>query len=175
MRSDMLKLLSANRGYFMLPRAPEDAGYYVYGNLHGMPNSGRLAQYAHPGLLSLIFFVEREWQARDDRKFGIGNISIAGGASYDRHQSHRKGTEVDVRPVRTDKLTGQAARVTRFDSAYDREATMLLIGLFAGHPNVSRVYFNDDKVQAALGGLVRSLHGHDDHFHVEITLPKGTT
>lgn len=39
---------------------------------------------------------------------------------------------------------------------------------------LSRVYFNNDKVQTALGGLVRSLHGHDDHFHVEITLPKGT-
>ncbi len=30
------------------------------------------------------------------------------------------------------------------------------------------VYFNDDKVQQAVGGRVRSMFGHDDHFHLEI-------
>lgn len=34
------------RGYFMLPQAPEDAGYFVYGNVHGVPGTGNLAQYA---------------------------------------------------------------------------------------------------------------------------------
>jgi len=161
-----------SRGFFMLPQAPEDAGYYVYGNVGGKPNTGSLAQFAYPDMLSLIFAVERAWQAKDDRKFGIGNISIAGGFPYDKHQSHRKGIEMDVRPVRKDMEIGQAARVTRFDAVYDREATIQLICLFAEHPNVSRIYFNDDKVQQALGGLVRSLHGHDDHFHVEIKLPQ---
>ncbi|MFA6069178.1 MAG: hypothetical protein WC810_11410 [Janthinobacterium sp.] len=31
------------RGFFILPQAPEDAGYYVYGNLHRMPHSGHMA------------------------------------------------------------------------------------------------------------------------------------
>jgi murein endopeptidase len=83
-----------------------------------------LAQYAHPNLLSLIFYIEREWQAIDDRKFGIGNISVAGGLEYDDHKSHQKGIEMDIRPVRKDKLVGQEARVSRFDAAYDREATI---------------------------------------------------
>lgn len=157
-----------SRRYFMLPQAPEEAGYYGYGNVGGRPNTGHLAQYAHPGLLSLIFCIEREWQAIDDRKFGIGNISIAGGLPYDKHKSHQKGIEMDVRPVRKDRLIGQSARLTRFDSAYDRGATIKLIQLFVRHPLVKVVYFNDDKVQQAIGGHVRSLRNHDDHFHVEI-------
>lgn len=158
-----------SRGYFILPQAPEDAGYYVYGNVGGVPNTGHLAQYAHPELLSLIFYIEREWQAIDDRKFGIGNISIAGGLPYDRHVSHKKGIEMDIRPVRRDRLVGQAAHLTRFDTVYDFDATLRLICLFAEHPLVRIVYFNDDKVQQAIGGgRVKSAARHDDHFHVEI-------
>jgi murein endopeptidase len=155
------------RGYFMLPQAPEDAGYYVYGNVGGVAGTGHLAQYAHHNLLSLIFYIEREWQAIDDRKFGIGNMSLAEGRKYE-HDSHQKGIEMDIRPVRKDNMTGQAARVSRFDAAYDRDATIKLLGLFLGHPMVSKIFFNDDKVQQALGGRVRSMRGHDDHIHIEI-------
>lgn len=156
-----------SRGYFMLPQAPEDAGYYVYGNLHGVPGTGHLAQYAHPNLLSLIFQVEREWQALCDRKFGIGNISIDGGHEFDRHKTHQKGIEVDCRPVRKDRITGQAARCSYRDTAvYDAAATATLIGLFVRHPWVKVVYFNDPAVQKALGARVTSCKGHDDHFHV---------
>lgn len=124
----------------MLPRAPEGAGYYVYGNVGGRPHTGHLAQYAHPSLMTLILCIEREWQAIDDRKFGIGNISIDGGVEYDGHATHKKGIEVDIRPVRKDKLTGQAARVTRFDDVYDREATTRLTRLFAWHLTVRVIY-----------------------------------
>jgi murein endopeptidase len=157
------------RGYFMLPQAPEDAGYYVYGNVHNVPGTGHLAQYAHPNLLTMIFHVEREWQAICDRKFGIGNISIDGGFAYDKHQTHKKGIEMDCRPVRKDHMTGQGARCTYQDNVYDREATINLIRLFLEHPWVKIVYFNDDKVQKALGpARVTTVAGHNDHFHVEL-------
>lgn len=159
-----------SRRYFMLPQAPEDAGYYVYGNLHGVPGTGHLAQYANPNLLTVIFAIEREWQARCDRKFGIGNISIDGGKPFDKHQTHRLGIEVDCRPVRKDHLIGQAARCSYRDKAtYDCEATIMLIGLFVQHPWVKLVYFNDPAVQKALGTKVTSCPGHDDHFHVGLT------
>jgi penicillin-insensitive murein DD-endopeptidase len=155
-------------GRFMLPQAPEDAGYYVYGNVKGLPGTGHLAQYAHPHLLSMIFWVEREWQAVDDRKFGIGNISVANGFKYD-HATHMKGIEMDIRPVRKDKVVGQAARCSRFDSVYDREATIKLVRLFLQHPRIRIIYFNDDKVQKACGpGRVKSCRDHDDHLHIEI-------
>lgn len=157
------------RGYFMLPQAPEGSGYYVYGNIGGVPGTGHRAQYAHPSLMTLLLCIEREWQAIDDRKFGVGNISIDGGGEYDGHATHRKGLEVDIRPVRKDKLTGQAARLTRFDDVYDREATIKLIRLFAWQVTVRLIYFNDEQVQKSIGGSrVRFAPRHDDHFHVEL-------
>ncbi|WP_425252318.1 hypothetical protein ACPJXG_21815 [Janthinobacterium sp. NFX145] len=134
-----------------------------------MPTPPPLRVAAHPSLLSLIFYIEREWQAIDDRKFGIGNISIAEGLGYDKHVSHRKGLEMDIRPMRKDRLEGQSARVSRFDDVYDQNATIQLIRLFLPHPMVTKVFFNDGEVQKTIaGGRVRSLQGHDDHLHIEI-------
>nr|WP_315401461.1 hypothetical protein [uncultured Duganella sp.] len=158
----------SSKGFIMLPQAPEEAGYYVYGNVNGVPGTGPLAQYAHPDLMSMIFHIEREWQAIEDRKFGIGNISLADGSRFD-HATHRKGIEVDCRPVRKDKMVGDAARCSRFDAIYDRSATLRLIRLFAAYPLTNLIYFNDDAIQHAIGaGIVTSRHGHDDHFHVQI-------
>jgi hypothetical protein len=65
-------------------------------------------------------------------------------------------------------LTGQAAKCSRFDKVYDREGTIKLLRLFLDHPMVSKIFFNDDKLQHALGGRVRSMIDHDDHIHIEI-------
>jgi penicillin-insensitive murein endopeptidase len=146
-----------SRGYFMLPQAPQDAGYYVYGT----PGAGAY-QYAHPSMMTVILFVEREWAAIDNRKFGVGNISLAGGPENDDHASHIDGLQVDVRPVRKDDLL---LPVTWHQTEeYDREATGRLIGLFFSHPLVKKVLFNDT---AAYPG-VKSWPRHDNHFHVEI-------
>lgn len=157
------------RGYFMLPQAPEGAGYYVYGNVGRVPGTGHLAQYAHPDLLSYIFYIEREWQAICDRKFGIGNISIDGGFPYDKHATHKKGIEMDCRPVRKDHVTGPGATVSYGDPHYDLDATIELLTLFARHPETRIIFFNDVRVQKAIGGgRVKTIIGHNDHFHVEI-------
>lgn len=155
-------------GRFMLPQAPEQAGYYVYGNVKGISGTGHLAQYAHPNMLSVIFWVEREWQATDDRKFGIGNISVAGGLKYD-HATHMKGIEMDIRPVRKDKMVGQAARCSYRDkTVYDQVATIKLVCLFLQHPLVKLIYFNDPKVREVCGPRVKPWPDHDDHLHIEL-------
>jgi len=154
-------------GRFMLPQAPEGAGYYVYGNVGGVPGTGHLAQYAHANFLSVIFRIEHEWQAIEERKFGIGNISLAGGRKYE-HLGHQKGIEMDFRPIRKDRLTGQAARVSRFDAIYDRDATIKLVRLFLQRPLVVKIFFNDDQVQHICGSRVQYSKDHDDHLHVEI-------
>jgi hypothetical protein len=41
----------------MLPRAPADAGYYVYGQLNNKPSHGEY-QYAHPSMMTTILRVE---------------------------------------------------------------------------------------------------------------------
>lgn len=141
-------------GYFMLPQAPEEAGYYVYGT----PAQGA-AQYAHPSMMTLLLAVEREWSRTETRKFGVGNISVAGGLGFG-HQSHRKGLEVDCRPVRKD---GRQQPVTYLSPDYDRDATAKLIGLFrtcAAAPLV--IFFNDGSIPGT-----RPLEKHNDHFHVQ--------
>jgi penicillin-insensitive murein endopeptidase len=148
-----------SRAYFMLPQAPEGAGYYVYGS----PGHGA-GQYAHPLMMSVLFFVEREWQTGDHRKFGIGNISLAGGGVFDPHESHQDGLQVDVRPLRID---GSQVPVKYFQSGYDRAATAKLISIFQSHPLVKQVYFNDHEIPG-----VKSLINHDNHFHVALRTKK---
>jgi hypothetical protein len=76
---------------------------------------------------------------------------------------------MDIRPVRKDKMVGQAARCSYMDTAvYDREATMKLVRLFLQHPMVRLIYFNDEKVQQATGGRVKYWRDHNDHLHIEI-------
>jgi murein endopeptidase len=145
-----------SRGYFMLPQRPEDAGYYVYGT----PRDGA-GQYGHPAMLSLLFFVEREWQAIDHRKFGIGNISLASGGAYTKHESHKDGLQVDVRAIRRD---GAHTGVTIFQrDQYDQKATAKLIAIFRAHPSVRTILFNDPDIPG-----VKPWEGHDNHFHISI-------
>ena len=145
-----------SRGYFMLPQHPEGVGYYVYGT----PRNGA-GQYGHPALLSVLFFVEREWQAIDNRRFGVGNISLADGPTYGKHHSHVNGLQVDVRALRLD---GSEDPGTRFQHGiYDRAGTAKLIAIFRSHPSVHQVLFNDTTIPG-----VMPWDKHDDHFHVGV-------
>jgi len=144
-----------SRGFFVLPQAPEDAGYYVYGT----PPRGR-GQFAHASMMSALMRVEREWQAVDNRKFGIGNISLAEGSPYPKHSTHLSGLEVDIRPIRKD---GAEVAVTWVQAGYDREATAKLIEMFRTFAPVVLVYFNDINIPN-----VTPLAKHDDHFHVKL-------
>ena len=59
-------------------------------------------QYAHPAMMNMLLYIEHLWATIDSRKFGIGNISLSGGAKYKKHATHKSGLEVDIRPVRLD-------------------------------------------------------------------------
>lgn len=144
-----------SRGFFMLPQAPEGAGYYVYGTpLHGA------GQYAHPEMMTLLLWVANRWQETESRKFGVGNISKADGPEFKPHKSHVNGMQVDVRAVRKDgKHTGVAWQ----NADYDREATAKLITIFKAYHSVEKIFFNDPLI---LGVWPRFLH--DNHFHVEL-------
>lgn len=144
-----------DRGYFILPQAPEDAGYYVYGT-----PAGGAGQFAHPAMLSLLFWVEHQWQSTDRRRFGVGNISLANGSYFSPHSKHKDGLQVDVRALRLD---GRNSGIEWQHEGYDREATARLIGFFKSHPSVMKIYFNDLEISG-----VWPLKNHDNHFHVEV-------
>jgi murein endopeptidase len=144
-----------SRGYFLIPQSYEGGGYYVYGT----PDKG-LGQYAHPQLISALLEVARSWSHLDKRKFGVGNVSLAGGEVFLGHRSHRSGLEVDIRPVRKD---GNRLPCSIFDKQYDRDATAALIALFCKHAKVRVVLFNDRSIKG-----VSHASNHSDHFHVQI-------
>ncbi|MFN4119070.1 penicillin-insensitive murein endopeptidase [Acidovorax sp.] len=145
------------RGYFMLPQMPEESGYYTYGT----PPGGR-AQYAHPQMLNFIFKLEHTWAMTEERKIGIGNISLAEGVAFPPHKSHRNGLQVDIRPIRKD---GSKQPVRWSSKDYDQAATQKLVDLIWQTGMVKKVGFNDPKIANAT-----YMNGHDDHLHVEIRL-----
>lgn len=74
-QDDPLRPVQDKRGFFMLPRAPMESGYYNYGRLNGASDNGAY-QYPHPIMMQAILRVGLEWQAIDRRRFGVGNISL---------------------------------------------------------------------------------------------------
>jgi penicillin-insensitive murein endopeptidase len=146
-----------SRKFFMLPQGNEGGGYYTYGT----PDQGR-SQYSHPRLISLIGMVAGAWSSCDERKFGVGNISLAGGARHPDHVKHRSGLDVDIRPLRKD---GKHLSCNIRDTQYDGIATAKLIELSLRNAHVGNVIFNDTSNRQVSRGQC-----HDDHFHVEVSL-----
>lgn len=144
-----------SRGFFVLPQAPEEASYYTYGT----PSGGR-SQYAHPKMLTFLFLLEHQWASIDNRKLGVGNISLADGTQFPPHRSHRSGLEVDIRPIRKD---GKYLPVRYCESQYDRKATTELVKLMYQTGMVKRVFFND----LLIPNVIR-MAGHDNHLHIEV-------
>ena len=143
------------RGFFVLPQQYEGGGYYTYGT----PGNGQ-GQYAHPDMITLLLLIGYQWSQLDKRKFGVGNISLADGAEFKPHRSHRNGLQADVLAIRKD---GRRESCGIFDAQYDRAATAKLIGLFQNHPYVRGLLFNDSTIPGA-----RRAPGHDDHFHIDL-------
>lgn len=147
--------LPDSRGYFKLPQRPEQAAYYTYGT----PPNG-LMQYAHPNLMTFLFQLEFRWGHHDNRKLGIGNISLAHGVQPRDHAGHRTGLQVDILPIRRD---GKPLPVRYQDRDYDREATRRLVELIWQTGMANAVLFNDLQIPR-----VRFQVRHDDHLHVSI-------
>ena len=139
----------------MLPQFYEGGGYYVYGT----PASGA-GQYAHPKMMTFLLRLAHDWSGTDCRKFGVGNISLAGGGVFRPHHSHRSGLDADFRPVRKD---GLQRAVSCASNEYDQEATRRLVELMWGTSTVRTIYFNDGAIEG-----VRRLGGHDNHLHVSL-------
>ena len=113
-------------------------------------------------MLSFLFWLEFRWSANEQRKFGVGNISLAEGATFKPHRSHRNGLQVDIRPIRKD---GAQAPVSYKSRDYDLAATKRLVALIISSSMVNKVMFNDPHING-----LKPLAGHDDHIHVEVRI-----
>lgn len=97
---------------------------------------------------------------------GIGDISKLGGGQIPDHASHRKGIDVDIRPL---QRNGQVGPVTYHDPSYSWELSQELADII--HANgklaVQFILFNDPNVHG-----VQHYQNHDNHLHVRF-LPPG--
>jgi peptidoglycan hydrolase-like protein with peptidoglycan-binding domain len=98
-------------------------------------------------------------------RIAVGDISLEHGGDIAGHETHERGLDIDIRPLR--KANDQCAHPTRWTStAYDRAATRTMIKALRalGRGHVKLIYFNDPVLIRE--GLTRWHSGHDDHLHV---------
>ncbi|AKT43480.1 penicillin-insensitive murein endopeptidase [Chondromyces crocatus] len=91
-------------------------------------------------------------------EIGIGDISFAQGGHMPPHGSHRRGTDVDIRPQRAD---GARSPVQITDPNYSRERTRRVVEELQKDPNLKLILFNDSEITG-----VRYYKGHHNHLHV---------
>ena len=98
-------------------------------------------------------------------KIALGDIGFEHGGNIPGHQTHERGMDVDIRPMK--KSTNQCSGGTNWRySTYDRAATRDLVkAIRATAPgHVKLIYFNDPVLIRE--GLTKHYTGHDDHLHI---------
>ena len=110
--------------------------------------------------------VGRTVQALGFGRIAVGDVSLEHGGRIPGHDTHRRGLDVDIRPLRKANDQCSIAGTTWRSTAYDRAATRRMIQRFRavapGHIKV--IYFNDPILIGE--GLTTWFTGHDDHIHV---------
>jgi peptidoglycan hydrolase-like protein with peptidoglycan-binding domain len=145
-------------GHFELPRflATQLCDYSV-GN--GAANWGMAEA------ISTLEAVGRSMVVLGYGRVAVGDISLEHPGDIPGHETHERGLDIDVRPLRN--ANDQCTWGTRWSySSYDRAATRAMIKKFrslaVGH--IKLIYFNDPVLIRE--GLTTWYAGHDDHIHV---------
>jgi peptidoglycan hydrolase-like protein with peptidoglycan-binding domain len=107
-------------------------------------------------------------------RVSVGDGSYEHGGNIPGHQTHERGLDIDVRPIRKNENQCQWGTNWRFAS-YDRKATRQLIDMIRatapGH--VKLIYFNDPVLIRE--GRTTWFAGHDDHLHIRYCEPSYPT
>ena len=125
-------------------------GFYSY--------SRSANRWGRPELIYGIERIGQRWTAEGRPRMGTGDISYARGGRMSGHVSHRKGEDVDVRPVMSSEGPG-----TIYLSTYRRSGQQRLIDLYRAELRIDLILFNDTRVRG-----VRSYPNHHNHFHARI-------
>jgi hypothetical protein len=137
----------------VLPR--NIAGIYSY--------QSEARQYGRKVMIDALVKIGHRWTQLHPNgpRIGVGDISKQGGGEFSPHKSHRKGTDVDIRPVRSD---GKQARTHHEVVEYSRGLTRELVKVFLDVGPVEFIFFNDPQLISE--GLTRNWPGHNDHLHM---------
>src|SRR3954447_9293312 len=123
------------------------------------------ANWATGAAIGQLEAASTAFAAKGHGRVSVGDASYEHGGNIPLHQTHERGLDVDVRPIRDNE--NQCTWGTNWRLAsYDRTATRALIkavrATAPGH--VKLIYFNDPVLIRE--GLTRWFSGHDDHLHV---------
>jgi hypothetical protein len=147
--------LNEARGPHLLTQA-SGLGYYP------LPGSPMNWQYASMYTIQAIQRVVKRFYDGQKIPVGIGDLSKKQYGAFPPHSAHKKGTSVDIRPIRKDRAE---LPVTWQQDAYDRATTKKLVECLLAEPNVKKVLFNDPQIPG-----VHYCQGHDNHLHAEMKM-----
>src|SRR5215217_988123 len=157
--------LSASVVNTLLPS--EGKGYYTLDS-----GTKRNRQYGTKSTVDSLTKIGEEWYKRnpDGPRIGVGDISKHGGGKLPPHKSHTRGIDVDIRPIRADKVEG---RTTWKEASYSQKLTRELIQLMRMQADIRLIFFNDPTLVKE--GLALRWPGHDNHLHVRFKEPIQTS
>lgn len=126
------------------------AGFYSYTSADKL--------WGAPGTIASMQAVAQAVRAALQVDLGIGDISLRDGGLMPPHRSHRRGVDVDLRPIRVD---GKRLPTHIDQDTYSRERTKRLVELLQKDPKLGSILFNDKQITG-----VTPWAGHDNHLHV---------
>jgi hypothetical protein len=145
------------------PLPKEGPGFYITRYEHR-----KSRRFGLPETIQALKAIGAAWQRAHPRgpRIGIGDISFRGGGKMPPHVSHKKGVDVDTRPMRND---GKEASVRYQSPRYSRALTQELVNLIRanGVLRVRFILFNDPAVKG-----VKPWSGHDNHLHIRFYPPR---
>ena len=135
-------------------------GLYGYGS--------RARKFGLQSTINALKEIGRRWQ-RDHPNappIGIGDISKQGGGRISGHASHRRGIDIDLDVIGTDRRPRRPPTITRWHRYYSRTRTLELIKVIVEVRRPRRIYFNDPAAHRLYPGLIRTWPNHNGHLHV---------
>ena len=123
------------------------------------------ANWATGAAIGQLEAAAKVFTAREHGRVPVGDGGYEHGGNIPGHQTHERGLDIDVRPIRDNEDQCTWGTNWRF-SSYDRAATRALVKIIRatapGH--VKLIYFNDPVLINE--GLTKWFAGHDDHLHI---------
>ena len=123
------------------------------------------ANWATAEAIASLEATGRAVQALGYGRIAVGDASLEHGGDIPGHETHERGLDIDIRPlrVRDDQCTwGTNWRLSSYDRAATRAMILRFRALAPGH--IRLIYFNDPVLIRE--GLTTWYAGHDDHLHV---------
>ncbi|TCJ96086.1 murein endopeptidase [Volucribacter psittacicida] len=153
--------------------------------------------YGHPDMIAYLQRLGKKVKQAGLPEMLVGDIAMPGGGRFlTGHASHQMGLDADIW-LRMGKMSAKDAlnsdgkgllvvnrKAQRVDDKVWNDNHRKLIQLAAQDPQVSRIFVNPaikvklcQTVQGDRRWLqkIRPWFGHDSHFHVRLTCPKGAT